>query len=78
MLWVHSRCIIVYYGKLLWGIMHYAVLSVLPKVTVGHIACGRLHVTEYVFPDVTKAVSSTIERVNLVTSNAVDLFYIGL
>jgi hypothetical protein len=27
------------------------VLSVLQEVTVGHIGCGRLHVTENVFPD---------------------------
>jgi hypothetical protein len=28
------------------------VLSVLWEVTVGHIVCGRLHVTENGFPDI--------------------------
>jgi len=41
----------VHYRKQLWGVFHYVVLSVLRDVTVGHIACGRLHVTENVFPD---------------------------
>jgi len=39
------------YRKQLWGVLHYFVLSVLREVTVGHIANGRLHVTESVFPD---------------------------
>jgi len=39
------------YQKQLWGNLHYLVLLVLQEVTVGHIACGRLHITEYVFPD---------------------------
>jgi len=34
------------------GVFHFLVLSVLREVTVGHIAYGRLHVTEYVFPDI--------------------------
>ena len=42
----------VHYRKQLWGVFHYVVLSVLQEVTVGHIACRRLHVTENVFPDV--------------------------
>jgi len=42
----------VHYRKQLWGVFHYVVLSVLRELTVGHIATGRLHVTENVFPDV--------------------------
>jgi len=49
MLSVNSRCIIVGYGKQLWGVFHYLELSVLREVTLGHIASGRLLVTEYVF-----------------------------
>jgi len=41
----------VHYRKHLWGGFHYVVLSVLRELTVGHIASGRLHVTENVFPD---------------------------
>jgi len=41
----------VHYRKQLWGVCHYVVLSLLWEVTVGHRASGRLHVTEYVFPD---------------------------
>jgi hypothetical protein len=40
------------YREHLMGVLHDLVLLVLREVTVGHIACGRLHVTEYVFPDV--------------------------
>jgi hypothetical protein len=39
------------YQKQLWGVFHFLVLSVLREITVGHIAYGRLHVAEYVFPD---------------------------
>jgi len=42
----------VHYRKQLWGVFHYAVLSVLRELTVGHIASRRLHVTENGFPDV--------------------------
>jgi hypothetical protein len=52
MLPVNYRCIIVHYRKHLWGVFHYVVLSALREVTVGYIACGRLHVAKYVFPDV--------------------------
>ena len=52
MLPVNYRCIIVHYRKQLWGVFHYVVLSVLREGTVGHIAYGRLHMTDYVFPDV--------------------------
>jgi len=52
MLWVNYRCIILGYWKQLWGVLHDLVLSVLREVMVGHIAYGRLHITEYVFPDV--------------------------
>jgi len=38
--------------KWLWGSLYYLVLLVLQEVTVGYMACGRLHVTEYHFPDV--------------------------
>jgi len=41
-----------HYRKQPWGVFHYVVLSVLREVMVGHIARGRLHVTEYVFPDI--------------------------
>ena len=51
MLSVNYRCITVGYWKMLWGVLHYLVLSVLQEVMVGHIAYGRSHVTEYVFPD---------------------------
>jgi len=51
MLSMNYRCTIVGYQKQLWGVLHYWVLLVLQEVTVGQIACGRLHVTEYVFPD---------------------------
>jgi len=39
------------YRKQLWDVLHYMVLSVLQEVTVHYMASGRLHVTEYVFPD---------------------------
>jgi len=52
MLWVNYRCIIVHYRKQLWAVFNHVVLLVVQEVTVGHIACGRLHVTEYVFLDV--------------------------
>jgi len=55
MLWVNYRCIILGYRKQLWGVLHDVVLSVLREVMVGHIAYGRLHITEYVFPDVAHA-----------------------
>jgi hypothetical protein len=45
---------IVGYRKHLWGVEYYLVLLVLRAVTVGHIAYGRLHVTEYAFADVWK------------------------
>jgi hypothetical protein len=48
---VNYRCIIVGCRKQLLGVVYYLVLLVLREVTVGHIACGRLHVTKYVFPD---------------------------
>jgi hypothetical protein len=51
MLSVNYRCIIVHYLKQLWGVFHDVVLSVLPEVTVGQIAYGRLHITEYVFTE---------------------------
>jgi len=51
MLSVNYRCIIVHYRKQLWDVFHYVVLSVLQEVTVGHVVCGRLHMTENVFPD---------------------------
>jgi hypothetical protein len=51
MLLVNYRYIIAHYRKQLWGVFHYVVLSVLQEVTVGYIACGRLHMSEYVFPD---------------------------
>jgi len=41
----------VHYQEQPWGVFHYAVLYVLPEVTVGHINCGTLHMTKYVFPD---------------------------
>jgi len=41
----------VHYRKQLWGVFHYVVLLVLREVMVGHIAYGRLHVKENVFPD---------------------------
>jgi hypothetical protein len=41
-----------YYPKHLWCVFHEVVLSVLWEVTVGDIAYYRLHMTEYVFPDV--------------------------
>jgi len=44
--WIMVRC-----RKQLWGVFHFVVLSVLRVVTVGHKTCGRLHMTEYVFPD---------------------------
>jgi hypothetical protein len=40
------------YQKQLWGVLHYLVLPVLWVVTVEHIECGRLHIAEYIFPDV--------------------------
>jgi hypothetical protein len=49
---VNYRCIIVGCRKQLWGVVYYLVLLVLREVTVGHIACGRLHVTKFVFPDI--------------------------
>ena len=52
MLWINYRCIIAGYRNQLWGVLHYLVELVLREVTVGHIAYGGLHVTEYVFPDV--------------------------
>jgi hypothetical protein len=51
MLAVNYRCIIMHYRKQLWGVFHYVVLSVLREGTVGHIGCGRFHVTENIFPD---------------------------
>jgi hypothetical protein len=48
MLWVNSWCIIVHYRKQHWGVFHCLVLSELQEVTVGRIARGRLHMTEYV------------------------------
>jgi len=51
MLSINYRCNIVGYRKKLFGFLHYLVLLVLREVTVGHIAYGRLHVSEYVFPD---------------------------
>jgi hypothetical protein len=50
---LNYRCIIMGSAKQLWGIFHYLVLLELQEVSVSHIACGRLHVTEYVFPDET-------------------------
>jgi len=52
MLSVNYRCSIVGYRKQLWDVLHYLVLLVLREVTVGDRAYGRLHITEYVFPDV--------------------------
>jgi len=52
MLSVNYRWIMVHYQKQLCGVFHYVVLSVLREVTLAHIGCGRLHVTENVFPDV--------------------------
>jgi len=49
---VNDGCIIGGYMKWLWGSLHYLVLLVLQEVTVGHMAYGRLHLTEYLFPDV--------------------------
>jgi len=43
------RCIIGGYKKWLWGSLYYLVISVLQEVTVGHMAYGRLHVTEHAF-----------------------------
>jgi hypothetical protein len=63
MLSVNYRCIIVHYRKQLWGVFHYVVLSVLREVTVGHISSGRLHVTEYVFPDGAASVHGVIYNV---------------
>jgi hypothetical protein len=40
------------YRKQLWGVFYYLVLSVLWEVMLGHIAYGRLHVTEDVCPNV--------------------------
>jgi hypothetical protein len=52
MLSVHYRCNILGYCKQLWGLFQFSVLLVLWDVTVGPIAYVRLHITEYVFPDV--------------------------
>jgi len=52
----------VHYRKQLWGVFHYVVLSVLREVTVGHIAYGRLHVTENVFPDVDNVMNGSFAR----------------
>jgi len=51
MLSVNYMCNIVHYRNRLWVVIHYAVLWVLWEVMVGHMTCGRLHMTEYVFPD---------------------------
>jgi len=40
------------YRKQLWVVLYYLVISVLQEVTVGHVAYGRLHVIEYLFPDI--------------------------
>jgi len=39
------------YQKQLWGVLQYLVVSVLWEITVGYLAYGILHVTEYAFPD---------------------------
>ena len=52
------------YRKRLWGVLLYLVLSVLREVMAGHIAYGRLHVTEYVFPDVPNPETELRQSVN--------------
>jgi hypothetical protein len=49
---VRYRCIMVQYQNHLWGAFHDVALLVLMGVTVGHIAGGRLLVTESVFLEV--------------------------
>jgi len=53
----------VHYRKQLWGVFHYVVLSVLQEHMVGHIASGRLHVTENVFPDVLTLAGKASSRI---------------
>jgi hypothetical protein len=48
---VNYRCITVGQRKQLWVVEQYLVSLMLQEITVGHIARGRLHVTEFVFPD---------------------------
>jgi len=62
MLSVNCRCIIEGYPKQCWGVLHYLVLLVLWEVMVGHIACGRLHITQYVFPDMPQQCDCSLER----------------
>ena len=61
-----------HYRKQLWGVFRYVVLSVLREVTVGHIASGRLHVTEYVFPDVPNKQEESGVSIELLSATAFD------
>jgi len=57
-----------YYRKLLWGVFYYMMLLVLWEVTVGHIAYGRLHIREYVFPDVTSICNIIMLAIQVILS----------